>query len=72
LSTKWDTTYSQKDREPGYPLMNALGQIVGEEVVRAAGQIDRMTPTFEASGTSLKPGAEKAIVHNLVDMTSQY
>jgi neutral ceramidase len=40
----WDTTYSQKDREPGYPLMDALGQIVGEEVVRVAGKIDRMTP----------------------------
>jgi neutral ceramidase len=40
----WDTTYSQKDREPGYPLMDALGQIVGEEVVRVAGRIDRMTP----------------------------
>jgi len=40
----WDTTYSQKDREPGYPLMKALGQVVGEEVVRVAGRIDRMTP----------------------------
>ena len=48
----WDTTYSQKDREPGYPLMNALGQIVGEEVVRVAAQIDRMTPMarIEAEG----------------------
>ncbi len=42
--TSWDTTYSQKDREPGYPLVEALGQIVGEEVVRVAGRIDRMTP----------------------------
>ncbi|MCJ7551395.1 MAG: hypothetical protein MUQ30_17125, partial [Anaerolineae bacterium] len=41
----WDTTYTQKDREPGYPLMNALGQIVGEEVVRVAGQIESMTPS---------------------------
>ncbi len=40
----WDTTWSQRDREPGYPLMEALGQILGEEVVRVAGQIDRMTP----------------------------
>jgi neutral ceramidase len=48
----WDTTYSQKDREPGYPLMNALGQIVGEEVVRVADRIDRMTPMarIEAEG----------------------
>jgi len=30
------------------------------------------TPTFEAVGTPLKPGAEKAIVHNLVDMMSKY
>jgi hypothetical protein len=40
----WDTTYTQQDREPGYPLMDALGQIVGEEVVRVASRIDRMTP----------------------------
>jgi len=40
----WDTTYDQRDREPGYPLMDALGQILGEEVVRVAGRIDRMTP----------------------------
>ena len=31
------------------------------------------TPTFEAMRTPLKPGtAEKAIVHGLVDMMSQY
>jgi neutral ceramidase len=41
----WDTTDTQKDREPGFPLMNALGQIVGEEVVYVADRIDRMTPT---------------------------
>jgi len=48
----WDTTYTQKGREPGYPLMEALGQIVGEEVVRVAGRIDRMTPMvrIEAEG----------------------
>jgi neutral ceramidase len=40
----WDTTYSQKDREPGYPLMDALGQIVGEEVVYVSERIERMTP----------------------------
>jgi neutral ceramidase len=39
----WDTTFGKGDREPGYPLMDALGQIVGEEVVRVAGQIERMT-----------------------------
>lgn len=27
------------------------------------------TPTFEAEGTPLKPGAERAIVHGLVDMS---
>jgi len=32
----WDTTFGKGDREPGYPLMDALGQIVGEEVVRVA------------------------------------
>lgn len=31
------------DREDGYPLMNALGQVVGEEIVRVAGRIDYMT-----------------------------
>jgi neutral ceramidase len=40
----WDTTYSQKDREPGYPLMDALGQIIGEEVVYVSERIERMTP----------------------------
>lgn len=31
------------------------------------------TPTFEAMGTPLRPGtAERAIVHGLVDMMSQY
>lgn len=41
----------QKDRENGYPLMEALGQMVGEEVVRVAGKIDRTTPVarIEAS-----------------------
>ena len=40
----WDTTWDQKDREPGYPLTDALGQILGEEVIRVASRIDRMTP----------------------------
>ena len=35
----WD---GRKDREDGYPLMNALGQVVGEEVVRVTGRIGRM------------------------------
>ena len=39
----WDTTFGKGDREPGYSLMDALGQIVGEEVVRVAGQIEHMT-----------------------------
>jgi hypothetical protein len=39
----WDTTFGKGDREPGYPLMDALGQIVGEEVVRVASQIEHMT-----------------------------
>ncbi len=38
-----DTTFTQKDREPGYPLMQTLGQIVGEEVVRVADRIDHVT-----------------------------
>jgi len=39
----WDTTFTQKDRELGYPLMEALGRVVGEEVVSIAERIDRMT-----------------------------
>ncbi|MEM3041850.1 MAG: hypothetical protein QXG97_07510, partial [Nitrososphaerota archaeon] len=38
----WDTTWTQKDRVPGFPLMDALGQILGEEVVRVAYRIERM------------------------------
>ncbi|HWQ47151.1 MAG TPA: hypothetical protein VN376_09800, partial [Longilinea sp.] len=30
-------------REPGYPLMDALGQVIGEEVVRVAALINTMT-----------------------------
>ena len=30
------------------------------------------TPTFEARGSALKPGAEQAIVDNLVEMMSKY
>ncbi len=38
----WHTTFGRGHREPGYPLMDTLGQIVGEEVVRVAGQIEHM------------------------------
>jgi neutral ceramidase len=31
------------ERAPGYPIMDALGLVLGEEVVRVAGQIERMT-----------------------------
>ena len=41
----WDTTFTNKDREPGYPLIEALGQIVGEETVYVAGRIKNMTST---------------------------
>jgi neutral ceramidase len=34
---KYMSWYRMKDREPGYPLMEALGQIVGEEVVHVTG-----------------------------------
>jgi neutral ceramidase len=37
----WNTD-SIGDREPGYLLMDALGQIVGEEVVRVAEQIEHL------------------------------
>ena len=46
----WDTTSGTGQREPGYPLMDALGQIVGEEVVRVAGQIAQMTPSARIEG----------------------
>lgn len=39
----WDTTFTQQDREPGYPLMEALGRIVGEEVVRVVDRMQHMT-----------------------------
>ncbi len=39
----WDTTYTQKDREDGYPLMEALARVVGEEVVAAAERMPHMT-----------------------------
>jgi neutral ceramidase len=35
--------YVSWDREPGYSLMDALGQIVGEEVVQVASRIEHMT-----------------------------
>ncbi len=38
----WGTTFGKGDHEPGYSLMDALGQIVGEEVVRVAGRIEHM------------------------------
>jgi neutral ceramidase len=47
----WDTTYSQKDRETGYPLMNALGQIMGEEVVYVSERIDQITPEVRIAAT---------------------
>ena len=31
------------DRAPGYPIMDALGLLLGEEVIRVASQIERMT-----------------------------
>ena len=34
---------SQTDRVPGYPLMDTLGQILGEEVIRVSGRIGRMS-----------------------------
>ena len=46
----WDTTSGTGQREPGYPLMDALGQIVGEEVVRVAGQIEQTTPSARIEG----------------------
>jgi neutral ceramidase len=39
----WDTTFGKGDREPGYPLMDALGRMLGEEVVRVAGRIEHVT-----------------------------
>lgn len=42
-----------KDRESGYPLMDALGQIVGEEVVRVAGHINNMTPVARIAGSEM-------------------
>jgi neutral ceramidase len=40
----WDTaSIGDREREPGYPLMEALGQILGEEVLQVAGRIEHMT-----------------------------
>jgi neutral ceramidase len=40
----WETaSIGDQERDPGYPLMDALGQIVGEEVLQVAGRIEQMT-----------------------------
>lgn len=41
----WDTPIGMGNlgSESGYPLMDALGQVVGQEVVKVAGRIDHMT-----------------------------
>ena len=40
----WDTgSIGSQEREPGYPLMEALGQIIGEEVLHVAGRIGHTT-----------------------------
>jgi neutral ceramidase len=40
----WNTdSIGDRDREPGYLLMDALGQIVGEEVVRVVERIEHLT-----------------------------
>jgi neutral ceramidase len=40
----WDTaSIGDREREPGYSLMDALGQILGEEVLQVAGRIEQMT-----------------------------
>jgi len=39
----WDTaSIGDQEREPGYPLMDAMGQVVGEEVLQVAGRIEHM------------------------------
>jgi len=39
----WDTTFDHGDRGNGYLLTDAQGHIVAEEVLQAAGQIERTT-----------------------------
>lgn len=52
----WDTTFTQQDREPGYPLMEALGQILGEEVVQVSERIEHLT-------SQVRIAAEERLFH---------
>jgi len=40
----WDTTYTNKTTEPGFDLVNTLGHMLGEEIVRVARSIKADTP----------------------------
>jgi len=41
----WDTTFTNKTTEPGFSLVDTLGQMLGEEVLRASSSIRATSPT---------------------------
>ena len=72
----WDTTYTNKTTEPGFSLVDTLGQMVGEEVVRVANGIKTTSAqvrlyaaeqTVSCPGQKLDPEARKRGVNVLLD-----
>ena len=72
----WDTTYTNKTTEPGFSLVDTLGQMVGEEVVRVANGIKTTSAqvrlyaaekTVSCPGQKLDPEARKRGENVLLD-----